>query len=44
MSVIRNSSKKKFSITPEDLSACLDQKNFKIAVLQAEVEELRFNQ
>lgn len=43
MSLVRNSSKKKFSISPEDLAACLDQKNSMIAVLQAEVEDLRFN-
>jgi hypothetical protein len=43
MSLVRNSSKKKFSIAPEDLAACLDQKNSMIAVLQAEVEDLRFN-
>ena len=43
MSLVRNSSKKKFTIAPEDLAACLDQKNSMIAVLQAEVEDLRFN-
>ena len=43
MSLNRASSRKKFSITPEDLSPCLDQKNSMIAVLQAEVEDLRIN-
>ena len=44
MSLVRNSSRKKFSISPEDLASCLDQKNSMIAILQAEVEDLRFNQ
>ena len=44
MSLVRNSSRKKFSISLEDLASCLDQKNSMIAVLQAEVEDLRFNQ
>jgi hypothetical protein len=43
MSLFRNSSRKKFAISPEDLAACLDQKNSMIAVLHAEVEDLRFN-
>lgn len=43
MSLIRNSSRKQFSITPEDLVACLDQKNSMISLLQTEVENLRFN-
>lgn len=37
MSLVRNSSRKKFAITTEDLASCLDQKNSMIAVLQAEV-------
>ncbi len=43
MSLIRTSSRKQFSISPEDIASCLDQKNSMIAVLQAEVEDLRFN-
>ena len=43
MSLIRTSSRKQFSISPEDMAACLDQKNSMISVLQAEVEDLRFN-
>lgn len=44
MSLKRASSRKKFSITPEDLASCLDQKNSMIALLQTEVEDLRINQ
>lgn len=44
MSLTQKSTKTTLRLNPKDLTACLDQKNGIIYVLQSEVEELRTNQ